>query len=51
MEGKRRSEKDMQDSLVVDKAGKIVKFPCFKILSSKKKLNNGIVEIHKDPTS
>ena len=49
-------EKDMQDSLMVNE-GMIVKFPlafcssCFKVLSSKKKLNNHIVESHKDPTS
>ena len=60
MEGKRRIAEDMQDSLLVE-AGMIVKFSlvpvanfcssCFKVLSSKKKLNNHIVEIHKDPTS
>ena len=60
---KRRDDKEMQDSLVLEE-GMMVKFPliplplvslpcisCFKVLSAKKKLNNHIVEIHKDPTS
>ena len=52
MEGNRRDEEDIQDSLVVQES-MIVKFPlgpschfcssCFKVLSSKKKLNNHIV--------
>ena len=58
MEGKKRNEEDMQDSLVVEE-GMIVNLPlvslscnsCFKVLSAKKMLNNHIVEIHKDPTS
>ena len=63
MAGKRRDEEDMQDSLVVDE-GMMVKFPwsllplvsfpcssCFKVLSTTKKLDNHILEIHKDPTS
>ena len=60
MEGKRRDEEDMQDSLVVEE-GRMVKFPlpliffpCIswcKVLSAKRKLNNHIVEIHKDPES
>ena len=60
MGGRRRDEEDTQNSLVV-KEGIIVKFPlplvsfpcsfCFKVLSNKKKLNNHIGEIHKDPTS
>ena len=48
----------MQDSLGVEE-GMMVKFPlpyhfcssCFKVLSIKKKLNNHIVKMHKDPTS
>ena len=63
MEGKRKDEEDVQDSLVV-KEGMIVHFPlvpfplvsfpysfCVKVISTKKKLNNHTVEIHKDPTS
>ena len=56
IEGKRRGEEDMQESLVLEE-GMILKLPlvffyhfcspCFKVLSSKKKLNNHIVEIHK----
>ena len=61
MDGKRRDEEDMQDSLVVEE-GRMVKFPlvalphnsflcifCYKVLSAKKKLNNRIVEMHNDP--
>ena len=59
MEGKRRGEEDMQDGLVVEE-GMLVKFSLvpfatcllpysFKVLSTKKKLNNHIVDIHKDP--
>ena len=53
----------MEDSLVVEE-GMLVKFTwsllplvsftcssCFEVLFTKKKLNNHIVEIHKDPTS
>ena len=51
----------MEDSLVVEE-GMLVKFfssllplvsftSSFKVLFTKKKLNNHIVEIHKDPTS
>ena len=53
----------MEDSLVAEE-GILVKFPssllplvsftcssCFKVLFTKKKLNNHIVEIHKDPKS
>ena len=43
----------MEDSLVVEE-GVLVSFTCSscsKFLFSKKKLNNHIVEIHKDPTS
>ena len=60
VEGKRREE---EDSLVVEE-GMMVKLPlvlfatglfpcssCFKVLATKKKLNNHLVEIHKDPTS
>ena len=63
MEGKRRDQEEMQDSLVVEEC-MIVNFPlvplplvsfpcssCFKVLSAKKKLNKQIVEMHKDPTS
>ena len=63
MEGKRRDEEDMQDSLVVEE-GMMFNFPlvplplvsflcssCYKILSAKKKLNNHIVEMHKEPAS
>ena len=63
MEGKRRDEKEMQDSLVVEE-GMMVNFPlvplplvsfpcisCYKVLSAKKKLNNHIVEMHKEPAS
>ena len=60
---KRRDEKEMQDSLVVEE-GIMVKFSfvpfhfvsfpcssCLKVLSAKKKLNNHIIEMHKDPSS
>ena len=63
MEGKRRDEEDMQDSLVVEE-GMMFNFPlvplplvsficssCYNILSAKKKLNNHIVEMHKEPAS
>ena len=63
MEGKRRDEEDMQDSLVVEE-GRMVKiplvplplisFPCIyfcNVLFEKKKVNNHIVEMHKDPAS
>ena len=61
MKGKRKDEEDMQESLVVEE-GMMLKFPlvpfvyfscssCFKVLSTKRKLKNHIVEIHKDPTS
>ena len=61
MEGKRRDEEDMQDSLVVEEGMlfnfpfvplPLVSFPCssfYKILSVKK--NNHIVEMHKAPAS
>ena len=54
MEGKRRDEEKMQDSLVVEEGMMVniplvplqpVSFPCtscFKVLSAKKKLNNNI---------
>ena len=61
--GKRRDEEDMQDSLVVEE-GLMVDFPlvplpfisfpcssCYKVLSAKNKLNNHIVEMHKDPAT
>ena len=63
MEGKRTDEEDMQHRLVVEEGLLInlplvplpfVSFPCsscFKVLSAKKKLNNHIVNMHKDPTS
>ena len=60
MEGERREKLDIQDSLVLEE-GMILKFPSvyfttfvapgFKILSSKKKLNDLIVEMHKEPKS
>ena len=63
MEGKRRDEEDMQDSLVVEE-GRMVKFPlvplplfslpCISycmVISAKKKLNNHIVENNKEPAS
>ena len=60
MEGKRRDEKDMQDILVVEE-GRMVKIPlplisspCISfcnVLSAKKKVNNHIVEMHKNPVS
>ena len=63
MEGKRRHEEEMQDSLVVEE-DMIVRFPLvlfatcllplqllLRVLFTKKKLNNRIVEIHKHPTS
>ena len=60
MEGKRRDEEDMQDTLVVEE-GRMVKFPlvpssfhcisCCMVLSAMKKLNNHIVYMHKDPSS
>ena len=53
----------MEDSLVVEE-GMLVKFPsfflplvsftfssCWKVLFTKKALNNHIIEMHKDPTS
>ena len=56
-------KEDMQDSLVVER-GIMVNFPlvpfphisfpcisCYKVLSVKKKLNNHIVEMHKDQAS
>ena len=55
MEEKRRDEEDMQDSLVEE--GIMVNFPLvpfpliLSYLSVKKKLNNHIVEMHKDPAS
>ena len=63
MEENRRDEEDMQDSLVVEEGimvnSPLVPFPlisftgisCFKVLSVKKKLNNNIVEMPKDPAS
>ena len=63
MEGKRRDEGDMQDSLVVAEGMmfnfSLVPLPlvyficssCYKILSAKKKLNNHILEMHKEPAS
>ena len=63
MEGKRRDEEDMQDSLVVEE-GMMFKFPlvplplvsflcssCYKILSAQEKLNNHIVDMHKEPAT
>ena len=62
MEGKRRDEEDIQDSLVVQE-GMIVRFPLVPVATfaapasrfffffSKKKLRNNVLEIHKDPTS
>ena len=63
MEGKRRDEEDMQDSLVVEE-GMMFNFPlvplplvsfpcssCFEVLSAKKKLNNHIAEMQKDRAS
>ena len=60
MKGKRRDEKYMQDSLVVED-GMMFNFPlvtlplvpfrcssCYNILSAKKKLNNHIVEMHQN---
>ena len=61
--GGRRIEEEMQDSLAVEEGMMfnfplvplpIVSFPCsfcFKVLSAEKKLNNHIIEMHKDPTS
>ena len=61
MEGKRRDEKDIQDSLVVQE-GMIVKLPLVPVATfaapasrcfffSKNKLRNNIVDIHNDPAS
>ena len=63
MEGKRRDEEDMQDSLVVEE-GMMFNFPlvafplvsflsssCYKIMTANKKLNHHIVEMHKEPAS
>ena len=55
MEGKRREVEDMQESLVVEE-GMIDPFchfcsSCFKVFSTKRKLDNHIVEIQKEPTS
>ena len=63
MEGKRRDEEDMYDSLLVEE-GMMVNFPlvhlplvsfpcisCYKVLSPNKKLNNHMERMHKDPYS
>ena len=60
MEGKKRDEEDMQDSLVLEE-GMMFNFPlvtlplvpflcssCYNNLSAKKKLNNHILEMHQD---
>ena len=63
MEGKTRDAEEMQVSLVVEERMMVnfplvplplVSFPWssyFKVLSAKKKLNNHILEMHKNPTS
>ena len=63
MEGKRRIDEDMWDSQVVEQ-GMMINFPlvpltlvtfpcisCYKVLSVNKKLNNHIVEMHKESAS
>ena len=63
MEGKRRDEEEMQDGLIL-KEGMMVNFPlvpfplvsfpcssCADNFPPKKKYNNHIVKMHKDPTS
>ena len=63
IEGKRKDQEEMQDSLVLEEGMMVnlslfplplVFFPCsscYKAFFSKKNNNNQIVELHKDPTS
>ena len=63
MEGNRRDEEDMQDGMVVEVVLMVnfplvpiplVSFPCSfcaDVFPAKKKVNNHIVEMQKDPTS